>query len=513
MFFSPELYSRIFAISALSAAVFVWLISCLGVVSILYASAPFATVWHWILGIALSLLIGTLVMGAIRNTVMVLGFLLLRHRPRLDVSPVRDLRSARVALLYCTANDFDGEALMRSMEQSHHVRTVILDDSTDPDVIARIDDFALSNKAQVVRRVTRSGFKAGNINNYLRLHPDENDFVVILDADEIIPRDFVQSALAYFARDAWVGIVQGEHRARPARTTFSKNFMGMFNTHMRVSMLSRPALGFSYFMGRGAMISMECLRATEGFPELVLEDVALSLEARKKGYIIVYSNALVSEEDFPIDYFAFKKQWGKLTEGLMEIAPRAGRSLFDPRLCVRERLDLAIEVFSTPAAGLLAILLFVAGVSGFGPAGGPALPFALGIFLAVAALIPLLPETLRVLGSAGAVQAILFLVRTSLLSAALVFVVLVAIFRVSVTGKSRFTITPKKPDQHDLVTVLSRNSIEVLCALAASIISLLLTGSLTPAIGFILGAIGGLYLSFSGGQLVPVQRPSVRAKF
>lgn len=83
----------------------------------------------------------------------------------------------RVTLLYCTCNDFEANSLEWSMKQDYDsklLKTVILDDSTDPDYKAKVDEFAKQHKGvKVIRRKDRKGFKAGNINNYLRWGGEE----------------------------------------------------------------------------------------------------------------------------------------------------------------------------------------------------------------------------------------------------------------------------------------------------------------------------------------------------
>ena len=83
----------------------------------------------------------------------------------MDVSNAKD----KVLMAYCTCNDFDGRSLEESMRQSYpFVTTVILDDSTKESMREEIDEFAQKHGIKVVRRGSRDGFKAGNINHYLQ---------------------------------------------------------------------------------------------------------------------------------------------------------------------------------------------------------------------------------------------------------------------------------------------------------------------------------------------------------
>ena len=140
-----------------------------------------------------------------------------------DVSGVKD----KVLMAYCTCNDFDGTSLEKSMKQTYpFVKTVILDDSTEEEYKNAVNEFALKHGVKVVRRKDRTGFKAGNINNYFNSEECKNEgyrYFVILDSDEILPPDYIYESLKYFYADEGVGIVQVSSLMITAE--FSSNLM------------------------------------------------------------------------------------------------------------------------------------------------------------------------------------------------------------------------------------------------------------------------------------------------
>ncbi len=95
---------------------------------------------------------------------------------------------------------------MTSSNQDYpNVKIVILDDSTKDKYIKEIDTLAKENDFEVVRRIKHTGFKAGNLNNYLKsVNPDNYDYIAVLDSDERVPRDFVSKLLNYFEKDKGV---------------------------------------------------------------------------------------------------------------------------------------------------------------------------------------------------------------------------------------------------------------------------------------------------------------------
>src|SRR3989449_7567634 len=105
-------------------------------------------------------------------------------------------RQPKVALLYTTMNDVVPDCL-RAVRQDVPVDVFVLDDSSDPAKRALVDRVAGEVKATVLRRQTRKGFKAGAINAWLRVHGTEYEYFVLLDADSLLPADWVRHALRY----------------------------------------------------------------------------------------------------------------------------------------------------------------------------------------------------------------------------------------------------------------------------------------------------------------------------
>ena len=227
----------------------------------------------------------------------------------------------RVILIYCTCNDFDENSLLKSMKQDYkNFKTVILDDSNDENYKKLIDEFSAKNNVEVVRRDNRIGFKAGNINNYLMKEEVKNsyDYVVILDSDEILPTNYIKQALKYFYKYDNIGIVQANHISTRNRNFFMRTFHIGVNSHWPTYQTMKHFYGFSTMLGHGAMIKRDCYLKAGGFPNLVAEDLCLSIEARDKDYFVAFAPNIICEEEYPIDYVAFKKRHSKWTQGNLE---------------------------------------------------------------------------------------------------------------------------------------------------------------------------------------------------
>ena len=110
--------------------------------------------------------------------------------PAVDAAATSD---TPVAVLYTTCNDFVLESAESCLAMEYPDFTLyLLDDSSHPDYMRQVDEFAARHpqRTRVIRRIDRSGFKAGNLNHALARVVTEPLFV-IADADEIMPTDFL----------------------------------------------------------------------------------------------------------------------------------------------------------------------------------------------------------------------------------------------------------------------------------------------------------------------------------
>jgi len=276
-----------------------------------------------------------------------------------DVSKAKD----NILLVYCTCNDFDGDSLERSIQQSYpHYDVVILDDSTTAEHRDKVNEFALSHGIKVVRRTDRKGFKAGNINNYLlsdECREKGYDYYVILDSDEILPENYLRESLKYFYAYENVGLVQANHISDRNRNFFMKLFHIGVNSHWPTYQTMKHFYGFSTMLGHGAMIKRECYEATGGFPPLVAEDLCLSIEARNAGYFVAFAPNIICREEYPVDYVAFKKRHSKWTQGNLEFIKKYTGKIAKSKMRWFEKLDIVLFTYNLPLTAVFAFFIFV----------------------------------------------------------------------------------------------------------------------------------------------------------
>jgi cellulose synthase/poly-beta-1,6-N-acetylglucosamine synthase-like glycosyltransferase len=263
------------------------------------------------------------------------------RRPAPQLSPIS--HNASVAILYMTCDDFDAQACESCMNQTYpNVRLIICDDSSDAFNGRVVEAWAQKQSVPVTvsRRVARKGFKAGNMNYAISRHVTE-EYLLVCDADEVLPPDFVCRMLGRFA-DEGVGFVQASHRARiTGQGFFARMFGPTIDIFYRYCLPSRNQFGFVSSFGHGVMLRRNVWLAVGGFPEIVSEDIAFATRARLAGFRGVFAEDIVAHEAFPPTFRAFAAQSRKVIEGTIEyFRIWAVPIIRSPRITFTEKADL-----------------------------------------------------------------------------------------------------------------------------------------------------------------------------
>jgi glycosyltransferase involved in cell wall biosynthesis len=228
--------------------------------------------------------------------------------------------SPRVALLYTTMNDVVPECLA-TINQDYPSNVYVLDDSSDPEARSTVDRIAQEKGLTVVRRSERRGFKAGAINDWLRKHGSEYDYVVLLDSDSYLPPDWVGQALMYAEHpgNERVAIFQGLINIWNLDTRFAKTLapmskLGQFVWERRLA----NSLDAVFCYGHNVMVRVSALAQIGGFVEgYVSEDFATAVAMAQNGWHSKFI-PLHTYEAVPENIRGFIKRQNKWTRGSME---------------------------------------------------------------------------------------------------------------------------------------------------------------------------------------------------
>ena len=399
----------------------------------------------------------------------------------------------KVVAVYCTFNDFSRDSLEACMHQDYpNVEFVILDDSTQESYKQQIDDFAAEKNIEVVRRIDKSGFKAGNLNNYLKTA--EYDFFIILDSDEVIPSNFVTRSLDYFAHYPNAGIVQGNHVATRNRNKFMRIFAIGVDSHWPTYQTVKHHHGFLSLQPHGAMISHECYTAAGGFPHLVAEDLCMSIEARNKGYYTAFAQDIICQEEYPISYLAFKKRHNKWTQGNMEFIKKYTGRIIKSKMTWFEKLDIVLFTYSLPLSAFFALYIIINVVL------LPVLNYSVTypVWLLIPTIVflfaPMLNDIIFYGRKVNPFILVWYLAHTVLLYGSMLFISLRASIK-STFGKSTFIVTPKEHQHLSRWGALWSNRGELLFGISILVIAFVFNHTIMSTIIIAIPALASIYLS------------------
>ena len=415
-----------------------------------------------------------------------------------DVSHATD----KVLMAYCTCNDFDGKSLEESMKQTYpYVTTVILDDSTEAAYKEAVDEFARKHGVEVVRRTDRVGFKAGNINHYFMSDACKNKgygYYVILDSDEILPRDYVVESLKYFYARKNVGIVQANHISDRNRNFFMKLFHVGVNSHWPTYQTMKHFYGFSTMLGHGAMIKRECYEEAGGFPPLVAEDLCLSIEARGAGYFVAFAPNIVCREEYPIDYVAFKKRHSKWTQGNLEFIKKYTGRIAHSKMKWFEKMDIVLFTYNLPLTAIFAFFIFANLM--IAPLLSVNLGAAYALWMIIPTIIfffsPMLNDFITWAFRLNPLRTIVYTVSVIMLYGSMLTTSLISATMGLFGKKARFIVTPKSSRKIGVWFALRFQWKEILFSTALLVISLIFQKAVWPVFLIVLTGYSSIVLLF-----------------
>jgi cellulose synthase/poly-beta-1,6-N-acetylglucosamine synthase-like glycosyltransferase len=247
-------------------------------------------------------------------------------------SPSRtNSKTPLIAVLYATRDDFDAACCFSCLDQDYKRFSVfICDDSDKPEIREQIDNFerehskkGTKSKCEVLRRGTKRGFKAGNLNDAINKIPAA-DWILLIDADQVLTRSYISDLVGRLPQnaDTNVAFVQAAHSAivKPGESSYFQQYLSPEVSLYYVRDLSlRNACGFVPLLGHGAMISKSAWSAVGGFPEVVSEDFAFAIRIANEGLRGEYVEDIVSKESFPHDFGGFTTRLKKFAAGTAEL--------------------------------------------------------------------------------------------------------------------------------------------------------------------------------------------------
>ena len=441
-----------------------------------------------------TLILATLWLGSIKDFMFSAAYAVTHKKLQREYEKVKSApapeKPPRFLLLYCTCNDFNADALSACRKQRYsNFKTVILDDSSDEEYKKRIDEYAARGGVEVVRRAERKGYKAGNLNNYLKGRTDY-DYFVVLDSDEIIPPDYIENIIKYFMYDKNCGAVQARHVAQSGKNVFQR-LMGLsVGSNGATVQIIKNFYGANALIGHGMTVSRACYEKTGGFPHVVAEDISFAVEIKNAGMNIIYAPDIVCSEEFPVNYVSLKKRQCKWTQGNLEYMKKYGKDINRCKMSWFEKLDIKLSHYSLPIVPVLSLVLALC-TCALGFIGYPVIGYSLAVYAIMIVFLcsPMIPDLFVYHKDRN----ILMLLPYFLVNIATYASLAPMMIRTVICGvfgkKAVFTVTPKQSEKFNLKEVLKYSWDSLLFAVVTGALSHFACGSILPVIFIVAGCL------------------------
>lgn len=226
---------------------------------------------------------------------------------------------------------------------------LVLDDSTDETTAlaaARVASQAARGlDIRMLRRQDRSGYKAGNLANGIKVAKGE--FLVIFDADFIPPADFLLKTIPCFD-DPDVGFLQTGIGYTNRDASFLTKFQAMEMGHQQFVTVGLNHDGLmGSLSGSSCIWRRACVDSLGGWSaETITEDVDLGYRAQLLKWKYAFVRNVVALSDLPETISTFRIQRDRWARGLIHNAFRHFRSMLETRMALVQRLHAISLMFS-----------------------------------------------------------------------------------------------------------------------------------------------------------------------
>jgi glycosyl transferase family 2 len=232
----------------------------------------------------------------------------------------------------------------------------VLDDSAECASRAIVDSCGL----RVIRRNDRCGFKAGNLNNWLRSFGDRYKYFVIADADSMLPPSVVRRLVscAEHPRNASTAIFDTVLYAWNRESRFVELQTVMIPVHTREKLRTDAWLGWTISVGHNNLVRTDAIRRIGGFPECYSsEDQAVTMALARAGWSC-QTVPVKSYERMPARIQQYARRQARYAYQTFQLATFPLPGVPWP---LRLRVLRELQNYSCPAAAVAGMVLFIAG--------------------------------------------------------------------------------------------------------------------------------------------------------
>ena len=256
--------------------------------------------------------------------------------------------------------------------------------------------------------------------------------------------------------------------------------------------------GFSTMLGHGAMIKSDCYYKAGGFPNLVAEDLCLSIESRNSGYYVAFAPNIICEEEYPIDYVAFKKRHSKWTQGNLEFIKRYTKKIAKSKMKWYEKMDIVLFTYNLPLTAIFAFFIFMNLII------SPLLHINLGQVYALWMIIPtiifffspMLNDFITWIFRLNPLRTLTYFICVIILYGSMLTTSLISALLGMFGKKAKFIVTPKSSQKIGLGFALKFQWKEFVLSTILLVLAIIFSKSIMPVILIVLTGYLSVFLLF-----------------
>ena len=238
---------------------------------------------------------------------------------------------------------------------------IVADDSTDKSTLERLRPWQEKHGIKVVHRESRSGFKAGALNNALRHANSKCEYLALFDADYVPGKDILWEMVGDFCRDD-IAAVQGytKHTLNAAQNYITRSVSLSFSAYCLEDMPARALLGgFIPIFGSVFMLRKFALESVGGFNgHSITEDYDLASKLVARGYSVLYDENISAPAECPSTMHAFLRQQMRWAEGQVRDTRNNIVAVLRSKANFMKKFDYAFYGFGS-LNGILGVISYV----------------------------------------------------------------------------------------------------------------------------------------------------------
>jgi cellulose synthase/poly-beta-1,6-N-acetylglucosamine synthase-like glycosyltransferase len=236
----------------------------------------------------------------------------------------------------------------------------VLDDSTDEKSYFNESELiqhyrGIGYNIQLISRKNRRGYKAGALNNGLKFA--EGEFVVIIDVDTVLPKDFLKKLIPYFSGKEKLAFIQ-------VRCRYSDRWFNWITESNAVArdvhyLIEQPVKSFHNLMpnfsGQAGIWRKDILEKYEWDEDVLTEDIELSYRVQIDGWSAIYHMNPSVMIELPPYLSTLKIQQRRWTAGFAQTFKKLWKKIIrSKKISIVQKLETFLFL-SSPLTHLLVL--------------------------------------------------------------------------------------------------------------------------------------------------------------